>query len=69
MKTGLDVDKIAKGLGTERGGKVTAAGGYFGAIQLAADIQTRFRVLAAGANVRREIPLSARSPRLLGAMM
>ena len=33
MKTQLDMDKIAKGLGAERRGKVAASGGYFGAMQ------------------------------------
>lgn len=36
MKTQLDMNKIAKGLGAERQGKVAASGGYFGAMQLAA---------------------------------
>jgi hypothetical protein len=48
MKTQLDMDKIAKGLGAERRGKVAASGGYFGAMQLLADIEARFRVPAGG---------------------
>ena len=32
----LDMDKIAKGLGAERGGEIPAKGGYFGALQTAA---------------------------------
>lgn len=48
MKTRLDIDKIAKGLGAERMGRVTASGGYFGALQLLADIEARFRVPAGG---------------------
>lgn len=44
MKTRLDMDRIADGLGAERRGKVAAGGGYFGAIQLLTDIQTHFRV-------------------------
>ncbi len=32
----LNMDKIAKGLGVERRGRVSAGGGYFGAMQLAA---------------------------------
>ena len=36
MKTRLNMNKIAKGLGARRRGKVAASGGYFGAIQLAA---------------------------------
>ena len=46
MKPKLDMSKIAKGLGAERRGKVSAGGGYFGAIQLAADVQARFRTPA-----------------------
>jgi hypothetical protein len=48
MKTQLDMGKIAKGLGAERRGKVAAGGGYFGAIQLLADIEERFRVPSGG---------------------
>ena len=48
MKTRLDMDKIAKGLGAERRGKLSATGGYFGAVQLLADIEARFRVPAGG---------------------
>jgi hypothetical protein len=36
MKMRLDMNKIATGLGAERRGEVVAAGGYFGAVQLAA---------------------------------
>lgn len=42
------MDKIAKGLGAERRGKVSAKGGYFGALQLLADIEVRLRVPAGG---------------------
>jgi hypothetical protein len=48
MKTQLDMDKIAKGLGAERGGKVSSRGGYFGAMQLLAEIEARFRVPTGG---------------------
>jgi len=48
MKTQLDMDKIAKGLGAKRRGKVPAGGGYFGAMQLLADIEVRFRVPSGG---------------------
>ena len=48
MKTRLNMDKIARGLGAERRGKVTASGGYFGAMQLLADIETRFRAPSGG---------------------
>jgi len=40
--------KIAKGLGAEPVGRVAPSGGYFGAMQLLADIQARFRVPAGG---------------------
>ncbi len=43
MKTRLDMNKIAKGLGAHRRGKAPASGGYFGAMQLAAEVETRFR--------------------------
>ena len=48
MKTQLDMEKIAKGLGAERRGKVAATGGYFGAMQLLADVEAQFRVPAGG---------------------
>jgi hypothetical protein len=48
MKTQLDMDKIAKGLRAEKRGKVVAGGGYFGAMQLLADIEARFRVPSGG---------------------
>jgi hypothetical protein len=48
MKTRLDMDKIAKGLGGERRGSVEAKGGYFGAMQVMADVEARFRVPARG---------------------
>jgi hypothetical protein len=48
MKTRLNMAKIARGLGARRRGKVSASGGYFGAMQLLADIEARFRVPAGG---------------------
>jgi len=42
------VDKIAAALGAERRGTVSSSGGYFGALQLWADIEARFRVPAGG---------------------
>jgi hypothetical protein len=44
MGAPLDMDRIAKSLGAERRGKVTPRGGYFGALQLAAEVSARFRV-------------------------
>jgi hypothetical protein len=68
MKTQLDMDKIARGLGAERRGKVVASGGYFGAMQLLADIEARFRVPSGGGRPtdpgwteRRLVPLAPRT--------
>lgn len=44
MSTALDMERIAKELGAERRGKVSAHGGYFGALQLAAEVASRSRV-------------------------
>jgi hypothetical protein len=44
MGEALDMERIAKGLGAERRGKVSPRGGYFGALQLAAEVAARFRV-------------------------
>jgi hypothetical protein len=43
MSNTLDLDRIAADLGAERMGKVTSRGGYFGAMQLAAEVSARFR--------------------------
>lgn len=66
MTTRLDVDKIAQGLGAQRRGKVASSGGYFGALQLVADIEARFRVPAGGGRAtdprwteRRLVPLAS----------
>jgi hypothetical protein len=48
MTTRVDIDKIAKGLGAERRGKVAVSGGHFGAMQLVAEVQARFRTPAGG---------------------
>ena len=68
MKRGLDMDKIAKALGAQRRGKVSATGGYFGAVQLLADIEARFRVPSGGGRAtdpnwteRRLVPLAPRT--------
>lgn len=68
MKTNVDMDKIARGLGAERRGKVASTGGYFGAMQLLADIEARFRVPAGGGRPtdpkwteRRLVPLAAQT--------
>lgn len=43
MKPKLNMDKIAAGLGAERRGQVETSGGYFGALQLVAEVRARFR--------------------------
>jgi hypothetical protein len=43
MKASIDVKKIAKKLRAERQGTAAAAGGYFGAAQIAADVKARSR--------------------------
>lgn len=48
MKPKLDMEKIAKGLGAERRGEVRAGSGHFGAAQLAAEVQARFRAPSGG---------------------
>src|SRR5919202_5254098 len=48
MGTSLDMERIAKELGAERRGKVAPHGGYFGALQLAAEVAARFRVPEGG---------------------
>jgi hypothetical protein len=48
MGANLDMERIAKALGAERGGKVSARAGYFGALQLAAEVAARFRVPEGG---------------------
>jgi hypothetical protein len=48
MGTPLDLERIAKELGAERRGKVAPRGGYFGALELAAEVAARFRVPEGG---------------------
>jgi hypothetical protein len=48
MGVSLDMERIAKELGAERRGKVSPRGGYFGALQLAAEVTVRFRVPEGG---------------------
>ena len=48
MKSKLDMTKIAKGLGAERKGPANAASGHFGAMQLVAEVQARFRTPSGG---------------------
>jgi hypothetical protein len=72
MKARLDMDKIAAGLGAERKGKVLATGGYFGAMQVLADIEARFLAPAGGGRPtdprwteRRLVPLAPQTLRRL----
>ncbi|MBI4403037.1 MAG: hypothetical protein HY537_02680 [Deltaproteobacteria bacterium] len=72
MKKNLNMDVIAKGLGAERRGNVSATGGFFGAMQLMADIQARFRVPGGGGRPtdpqwteRRLVPLAPETLTLL----
>lgn len=60
-----DLNRIAKALGAERRGQVRATGGAFGAAQLVAEVQARFRAPVTGGRgtdprwtERRLLPLS-----------
>ena len=75
MRTELDMDKIAAALGAERRGKVASSSGYFGAMQLLADIEARFQVPASGGRPtdprwteRRLVPLAPRTLERLEAI-
>ena len=48
MKARLDMNKIARALGGKRLGKIHATGGFFGALQLAAEVERQFRTPAGG---------------------
>ena len=68
MNARLDMEKIAQLLRAERRGKVSASGGYFGALRLLAEIEARFRVPAgggrptdAGWTERRLVPLAPKT--------
>ena len=67
-KSHLDMNKIARGLGAQRSGKISAPGGYFGAMQVLADVQARFQAPPGGGRrtdptwtERRLVPLSRRT--------
>jgi hypothetical protein len=75
MKMQLDMDKIARGLGAKRRGRAPATGGYFGAMQIMAEIAARFRAPAGGGRPtdprwteRRLVPLAPRTLRHLEAL-
>ena len=68
----LDPKEIARALGAEHRGKVCAGSGYFGAMQLVADIQSHFVVPEGGGRAtdprwteRRLVPLSPATLRRL----
>ncbi len=65
MKKKLDMDQIASGLGAQRRGEIKATGGYFGAVQLGAEVAVRFKVPPRGGRAtdpswtqRRLVPLA-----------
>jgi hypothetical protein len=69
------MNKIARGLGAERKGGVAATGGYFGAMQLLADVEARLRVPIGGGRPtdpgwteRRLVPLAPRTLERLEAI-
>ena len=75
MNARLDMQKIAKGLGAKRRGKLASAGGFFGATQLLADVEARFRTPAGGGRPtdprwteRRLVPLAPRTLERLEAI-
>ena len=75
MKPRLDTEKIAKALGAERRGKVTAGSGCFGAAQLAAEVQARFRAPGSGGRStdpawteRRQVPFTKGTLKRLEAL-
>ena len=68
MSARINMDRVARGLGAQRRGEVQSEGGYFGALQLAADVQARFHVPARGGRPtdpswteRRLVPLAPRT--------
>ena len=71
----VDIDKIAKRLGATRRGTVEARSGYFGAMELLAEVQRRFQVPATGGRatdpsltVQRQIALQERTYKRLVTM-
>ncbi len=75
MTTRLDMEKIARGLGADRKGTVASSGGYFGALQVLAEVEARFRVPPGGGRAtdpqwteRRLVPLAPRTLERLDAL-
>ena len=62
MGTNLDMDRIAKAMGAERRGKVAARGGYFGALELAAEVAARGFTCQKAAGAHRLSPGSVIAP-------
>jgi len=65
MAKHVDIEKIARGLGAQRRETKRATGGYFGAMQLVADVRTRFKTPKGGGRAtdpawteRRVLPLA-----------
>ena len=63
-----DTDKVARGLGGKKKGKLYPMGGYPGAAQLAAEVQERFRVPPGGGrptdpswNDKRLVPIAPKT--------
>ena len=68
----VNIEKIAKALGAKRKAKIRASSGYFGALDLAAEVQARFRVPEGGGRAtdpawqtKRLLPLKQRTLREL----
>jgi hypothetical protein len=68
MPAKVDIGKIAAGLGAERRGKLAAKGGHFGALQIVAEVQARFKTPVCGGRAtnpdwttRRLLPLADRT--------
>ena len=75
MKAQLDMDKIARALGADPRGRVSATSGYFGAMQVLAEVEARFRVPPGGGRPtdprwteRRLVPLAPRALERLEAI-
>ena len=74
-KRKLDTDKIARGLGAKKKGKLYPTGGYPGAAQLAAEVQARFQVPPGGGRPtdpswsdKRLVPIAPRTLKRLERM-
>jgi len=72
MNQRLDIERIARGLGAKRRGRVVADSGVWGAVGLAAEVAARFKVPVGGGRPteprwtqRRLVPLAPRTLRRL----